>query len=405
MLARFVNRPCPADADTLAQVERTIATGVRGLRFAGGLKQRFEADTRRRRARFLSYVGIGGGLVYNCFVLSDWLLLRDAFGYVAMGRLCLITPMIIGLLLLNERLSRRWALEAVAATGTVVASLLPMLAMIYSDSPYRLHYQLGMLLLMVYCTMIQRLPLRFAAGAILCMLAIQLVTTHVAGFLDFVAWQANALLYLSTAVLLLMASYFLEHGERLSYLFALRGRLLQAQLTEMARTDPLTGLFNRRYQGEVIAALWEQALSEPTPVAVILLDIDHFKPYNDNYGHLKGDTCLKRLSAVIQQTAQEAGALAFRFGGEEILVLMAAADLSQVRGLGEALRAAVVAMDVPHQVLGTHARVTISLGVANGVAPFVSADALIGAADSALYLAKHAGRDCLRCAPPEAVGG
>ena len=274
-------------------------------------------------------------------------------------------------------MTARWALETVSAIGTVLASLMPLLVMIHSDSPYRLHYQLGMLLLMVYCTMIQQLPMRYAAAALGCMLMIQFVTTWLAGFMDVVMWQANALFYLSTAVLLLMASYFLERGSRLSYLFALRGRLLQKQLSEMARTDPLTRLFNRRYQGEVIASIWERAVDKPTNVSVILLDIDHFKAYNDNYGHMQGD----------------------------MLVLMVGADAAKARALAEALRAAVFELNMPHPVLGDQARVTISLGIANAVAPHTNANALVSSADTALYSAKNAGRNCLHCAGPEAVNG
>lgn len=405
MLSFIPESPSQEDPETLAAVERRVASGGWALRFDDELERRYEVDTQQQRLRFLTSVGIGGAVVYNLFLISDWLTLHDTFTYVALGRVCLITPMIIFLLLLSQRLTARWALETVSAIGTVLASLMPLLVMIHSDSPYRLHYQLGMLLLMVYCTMIQQLPMRYAAAALGCMLMIQFVTTWLAGFMDVVMWQANALFYLSTAVLLLMASYFLERGSRLSYLFALRGRLLQKQLSEMARTDPLTRLFNRRYQGEVIASIWERAVDKPTNVSVILLDIDHFKAYNDNYGHMQGDTCLKLLSQAIQQTAQEAGALAFRFGGEEMLVLMVGADAAKARALAEALRAAVFELNMPHPVLGDQARVTISLGIANAVAPHTNANALVSSADTALYSAKNAGRNCLHCAGPEAVNG
>ena len=403
MLNTLLDRPCAKDPQTLIEVEQTIASGVRALRFSDELERRYEAETLERRRRFITIVGIGGGLVYNLFLISDWLTLRDVFTYVAVGRLCLITPLFMVLLLLVQRLTQRWALETVAATGTVVASLMPLVVMIYSDSPYRLHYQLGMLLLMVYCTMIQQLPLRYAALAMSVMLVIQLVTTYIADFADLRIWQANALLFVATVALLLMASYFLERGSRMSYLFALRGRLLQVQLMEMARTDALTQLFNRRYQDEVLTSVWEHALHTPTNVAVILLDIDHFKVYNDSYGHPQGDTCLRLLSEAIQQTATHSGALTFRFGGEEILVLMINADVSKASTLAEKLRAAVAALNVPHPVLGEDARVTISLGLAVAAAPQVSAGALIGAADAALYAAKHAGRDCLRWTEPETI--
>lgn len=385
----------------MAMVEQAIAGGVGGLTFEPALERRYETDTQRQRLQFLTSTGICGAVIYNLFLISDWLALQDVFAYVAVGRLLLITPMIIAILLLAQRLTSRPALEAISATATVLSSLMPLVVMIYSDSPYRLHYQLGMLLLMVYCTMIQQLPFRFAAAAMASMLGIQLVTTHIAGFMDPVTWRANAFLYGSTVVLLLMASYFLERGSRLSYLYALRGRLLEVQLTDMARTDPLTQLFNRRHQGDVMAQLWQAAGIQATRVTAILIDIDHFKLYNDSYGHLQGDNCLKQVSATIKQLSAQANALPFRFGGEEILVLWVGVDGQEARQLGQDLCTAVADLALPHPALGAEARVTISVGIATGLAPFVTAHNLIGAADQALYAAKDAGRNCLRQAPFE----
>ncbi|MBD8624997.1 GGDEF domain-containing protein [Pseudomonas sp. CFBP 13727] len=386
---------------TMALVEEAIASGVGGLTFDRELERRYEADTQRQRLQFLTSTGICGAVIYNLFLISDWLALEDVFAYVAVGRLLLITPMIIAILLLAQRLTSRRALETVSALATVLSSLMPLVVMIYSDSPYRLHYQLGMLLLMVYCTMIQQLPFRFAVAAMASMLGIQLLTTHIAGFMDPVTWRANAFLYGSTVVLLLMASYFLERASRLSYLFALRGRLLEVQLTEMARTDPLTQLFNRRHQGDVTAQLWQAAGTEATCVTAILIDIDHFKLYNDSYGHLQGDSCLKQVSATIKELSRQSNAMPFRFGGEEMLVLLVGADSQQARQLGQDLCTAVADLGLAHPALGAGARVTISVGIAMGIAPYVTAHNLIGAADKALYAAKNAGRNCLRQAPFE----
>ncbi|MEE5046403.1 diguanylate cyclase [Pseudomonas alliivorans] len=398
MLTPALDRPTQEDSQTLVEVERTIASGVGTLRFSRELEQRYEADTQQQRRRFITAVGIGGGLIYNLYLLSDWLMLRDMFFYVAIGRLFVITPMFIALLLLIQRMTSRRALETTAAVGTVLSSLMPMVVMTYSESPHQLHYQLGMLLVMVYCTMIQQLPFRYATVATLSMLAIQLVTTYLADFADFLTWQANALLFVSTIALLLMASYFLERGARLSYLFALRGRLLHVQLMEVARTDALTRLFNRRYLDELVSSIWERSRETPTNVAFILLDIDHFKSYNDNYGHPQGDSCLKLMSQVIQQNAQQHGAVAFRYGGEEILILMVNTDVSQAKALAEIMKAALATLKLPHPAQGEGALVTISLGVAAAIAPMATADQLINAADVALYAAKHAGRNCIRSA-------
>ncbi|WPO97614.1 GGDEF domain-containing protein [Pseudomonas sp. HR96] len=405
MLVPALQPPGFNDPQLLAEVERTITSGVRSLRFSEELEARYEADTHKRRLHFITAVGIGGALIYNLFLISDWLVLNDMFTYVALGRLCLITPMFIVLLLLGPRLKSRRALETVATFGTVTCSVMPLVVMIYSDSPYRLQYQLGMLLIMVYGAMIQQLPFRFTLVALLSMLPIQLLTTYLAHYADIVNWQSNAVFYVSAVLLLLMASWFLERGTRLSYLYALRGRLLHEQLAAIARTDALTLLYNRRYQGEVLEAIWQHAARTRTQVAAILLDIDYFKVYNDSYGHPQGDTCLKELSRVIQRVARERGAMAFRFGGEEFLLLMTDIDARQATATGEALRGAVAALGIPHPVLGEGARVTISLGVAATLAPQASAEELISAADSALYAAKRAGRDCLRSAWPERVGG
>ena len=150
-----------------------------------------------------------------------------------------------------------------------------------------------------------------------------------------------------------------------------------------------------------MAQLWQAAGTQATRVTAILIDIDHFKLYNDSYGHLQGDNCLKQVSATIKQLSAQANALPFRFGGEEMLVLWVGVDGQQARQLGQDLCTAVADLALPHPALGAEARVTISVGIATGLAPFVTAHNLIGAADQALYAAKDAGRNCLRQAPFE----
>ncbi|TFZ33240.1 diguanylate cyclase, partial [Pseudomonas syringae] len=150
------------------------------------------------------------------------------------------------------------------------------------------------------CRMLQRLPLGLASVGTSCTPLSRLLPTYLADVAAFVIGQANAVLFVATVALLLLASYFLERASRMSYLFALRGRLLQVRLMEFARTDGLTRLFNRHYQDEGMTSVWEHARNTPANVARILLDIDHFNSYNDNYGHPHGDTCLRLLSHKIQ---------------------------------------------------------------------------------------------------------
>lgn len=391
------------DAQLLAEVERCIASGVLLLRFSPALEHVYQQATLASRRQFLTIAGAFGLFIYNIYIINDWISLPDVFVYVAVGRIAVFTPIALALLFWMRRVRTRRALETLAVISTVGSTLVPMVVMIYSDSPYRVNYQMGMLLIMVFTTVIQQVPVRYAAVSLISMLLIALTTTYVAQFSEFRVWQVNAVLFNSTAILLLMASYFLERASRLSYLFALRGRLLEVQLTAISRRDPLTQLFNRRYLGEVFASIHDTTTAAPRTVAVILLDIDHFKIYNDSYGHPQGDACLVKLSTAIEQTARLAGAQTFRYGGEELLVVMDDTDALRTRVLAEALRTAVVALAIPHPAMGKDRCVTISLGMAVGSVPAVSTETLVSSADSALYEAKHAGRDCVRAARPEAV--
>jgi diguanylate cyclase (GGDEF)-like protein len=137
---------------------------------------------------------------------------------------------------------------------------------------------------------------------------------------------------------------------------------------------------------------WQHGLDTGTTVGIILLDIDHFKRYNDHYGHLGGDACLRLVAAAPRETARESD-LACRYGGEEFAVILPGADAQQSGRIGERFRAAVAGLAKPH-ALNDPPYVTLSVGAASFVpTPEDHADALIKSADSALYQAKEAGRN------------
>ncbi len=116
--------------------------------------------------------------------------------------------------------------------------------------------------------------------------------------------------------------------------------------------------------------------------------------FNDTYGHLEGDGCLRRLAASVKAVVEgDANACAVRFGGEEFIVFLAGADTEAATRTAERIRTEIAKAAIPHPVLGEGMTVTASLGVATGMAPDVSRDKLVAAADDALYAAKRAGRD------------
>jgi diguanylate cyclase (GGDEF)-like protein len=162
---------------------------------------------------------------------------------------------------------------------------------------------------------------------------------------------------------------------------------------ELAKADALTGLANRRGFDERLEEEWNRAARRGEPLALLLIDVDLFKSYNDIYGHIGGDTCLRCIARVIADTLQRHSDVAARFGGEEFAVILPDTQLETALRVAESIRMAVVAMNLPHS--GNPEGVqTISIGVAAG-APGENASvvSLLIASDHALYRAKYLGRN------------
>ena len=164
-------------------------------------------------------------------------------------------------------------------------------------------------------------------------------------------------------------------------------------LERLAFVDALTGIANRRAFDEAFAREWATGARDGRTIGLLMIDVDYFKLYNDAYGHVAGDECLRRVAAAIAAGMVRAGDLAARYGGEEFVVLVPSTSVTGVLTIAENLCGAVGALEIAHggSSLG---RVTCSIGVATCV-PSSTADAavLLRAADDALYRAKHAGRN------------
>ncbi|HJU99628.1 MAG TPA: diguanylate cyclase [Burkholderiaceae bacterium] len=170
-----------------------------------------------------------------------------------------------------------------------------------------------------------------------------------------------------------------------------------AQLAALAVTDGLTGLANRRHFDEVLRNEWARARRAGQPLAVVMIDVDYFKRYNDCYGHQRGDDCLMRVAQALRGGARRAADLVARYGGEEFAIVLPNAGPAEAVEVGQALRAAVEQLAIAHEE-APGALVTISVGVACAEGHAVaSTDALLRLADAALYRAKHMGRNRVVC--------
>jgi diguanylate cyclase (GGDEF)-like protein len=237
------------------------------------------------------------------------------------------------------------------------------------------------------------LPFRFAivvSGMILTCHALAVVVSgHLSGPVAFVAITTLA----ASAYLTLTSNYYLERDGRRAYLHALRDRLRHAEVEVAARHDALTGLANRHYLSERLDSVWKRDDRAVSSVAVIMIDFDHFKLFNDHYGHAGGDICLKRIATCVNAELRSGEDLAVRYGGEELLVLLPGTEASEVMRIAERIRCLIEALGIAHEAVGANNVVTVSCGVAAAPPCTVSALELIAAADAALYAAKRNGRN------------
>jgi diguanylate cyclase (GGDEF)-like protein len=169
-------------------------------------------------------------------------------------------------------------------------------------------------------------------------------------------------------------------------------------LRRMARVDALTGLANRRYFDETLSSEWRRCTRSGKPLSLVLIDLDHFKLFNDHYGHQAGDSRLQQVSACLRAGFARSHDLVARYGGEEFVCVMPETSLEGAETKARALEKAVRALHIPHEKSAVAGGiVTISLGVAVAM-PTVGVDCgtLILCADRSLYMAKDAGRGQMR---------
>ena len=165
-------------------------------------------------------------------------------------------------------------------------------------------------------------------------------------------------------------------------------------MRELSLTDSLTGVANRRSFNDTMESEWRRCARDGVAMAVIMADIDHFKDYNDTYGHQAGDLCLQQVSAAMRRCAVRPPDLLARYGGEEFIVLLPQETRDGAEVVAQRILDEVRALHIPHARSSVGPYVTVSLGMAS-VMPTEGMDAstLIRAADALLYRAKHTGRD------------
>lgn len=363
------------------------------LRFPPALEAAFEAETGLARCRRLIIYGFVAILLYDAYLLSDLRLVPDIFQSAMLIRLGIVTPLFLAFILVlrfNPPPALRESLQA-GIIVVVTASILWLT--VASDSPTHIYRHVGVILVVLFANVMQRIRFWYATAASLISLAIYATVVIQMQELPLVARMTSIVLLANVVLFTLMANHALERDTRREFLFRLQDRLRRDELEKMANRDPLTGLGNRRRLDDALDKLWPEAEAHGESVALLMLDIDSFKAFNDRYGHLAGDTCLQRVSAVVTSELRGPQDIAARFGGEELVIVLAGMDLSEGVAVAERIRKAVAAVGIPHEASASGI-VTASIGVTAGVASHeLAPHTFLAAADVALYAAKRNGRN------------
>lgn len=381
------------------------------LRFEPEQEQRFIDSTRELRTVHFTASGVVALATFNLFLISDWLMAPDTFLLAACLRLLVFTPLSLLVLYVTwwhkgfvQRLPHQ-VLEGVVTANGVGAALCLTVVLLATDSPYAPMYRCGLLPILVYGTLVQRFRFRFAVVFAVCVVACHLISLWPAGGRPSPYPEIELpsfMLLVGVACYTLIMNFRMEKEERHRFQqkerqAVLRGELeaAQAQMAALSRQDALTGVPNRRHFDEVAQAQWRQHERSGDSLAVLLVDVDHFKAYNDHHGHPAGDQCLRLVAQALQTALQVEDADLARWGGEEFIVLLPHANAASTEALAARLCTVVRSLGLRHGDGGVGGVVTISVGAALAcpATDRKQLPAVAGQADAALYQAKRDGRD------------
>ncbi len=218
--------------------------------------------------------------------------------------------------------------------------------------------------------------------------------------------QNNEVYYFSAAIVIVLGVGLIFQGYRLSNMTADVVKAQQnaisayKQLEALSEVDSLTQLKNRGALDSFVEGAWVQAERDQLPICIVMIDVDYFKPYNDHYGHVAGDTCLVKIADIIQRDISEKTGFVGRFGGEEFIIVLLGKSLDEARKIALKANVGVYDENIPHVKSLAADRVTISAGISSLVPTDQNIDSwldLLDRADANLYIAKKKGRNKIVC--------
>ncbi len=394
----------PVRSDQAIRIDALLQARSLFWSFPDDLEDKFQQDHADARRRWLMASGVLVAIIVNWLLLPDFLMVPDVFELAVRLRLFMFTPItllavfLVATLRLRQSWVREWGMLVPAFFATGITAYLSWRSSDVLSGPYLV----SLIPIIVFAN--SAAHMRFWPALTLDVVIIGLYGAVWASKPDapLVIMLPATLTLLSSIVFTLYGCYTLERDARRNWLLRERETCLQSELAQanarldaMSRSDMLTQVANRRHFDEFLLHAWDRARVDGSEIALMMIDVDHFKAYNDRYGHPEGDACLRDVADTLKRRLRRPGDLIARFGGEEFIAILAGTSLEVSLGAAERVRKGVENLNRLHAGSATHAVVTVSIGVAclRPSAPHATPAQLIAAADEALYQAKARGRN------------
>lgn len=390
-----------AQEDELQLIRQTLLQPIWRLRLPRSLRQAFDDARRKPRQHHLVLMGLLGLIAYMVMTLDAAALLPDIatlFIHVREYSLVALMSALVALMAPMPTRAREWlfagAATALGVTTTYVLSL--------SHAPAAYSYAAALFLVPAFSAIGARQAAQVAALPAVGVVGSMALWLRGHGELERLIAVDSTTLVALASVLMLYGCHTLHQRAQQHFLLQRRDQIhhtilkeLSEELQRLALTDPLTGINNRRQFMLDLDASWEQAEQSRTPMALMIVDIDCFKRYNDHYGHARGDQCLRDVVDGLSCSTREGHGLLARLGGEEFAVILGGEAAHNAWDWAQRMCERIEALRLPHDASTVGPHVTVSIGVVT-VMPHLkplSPSELLSMADEALYDAKARGRN------------
>jgi diguanylate cyclase (GGDEF)-like protein len=372
-------------------IDATIEKEVERLRFAPETEAEFQkyfierslSRARWATAIYLALVAVVTAINMRGSMVSLSETLQQPIYLLRLGVACPALVLILAATVVPE-LQRYY--QWIAATAVVVTGMSVMFISGIPAAQGIPQFQMGDVLVVVYATLFLGLlfrPVLLVATAL--MISFIGINRYLGVASDHLIFAACVVF--ATTLMSVLSALRVERLLRMNFI---EYRLLN----DIAERDGLTGLYNRRMFDDLTNRLWLQAQRNQETLQIILVDIDHFKAYNDLYGHQAGDNCIRRVASIIARAAKRPFDFCARYGGEEFALVLYAPSGSDPTALPEQIRREIMALDIPHAHADAAPMLTVSIGSATAEPDTKrSLAGLIQTADEALYRAKQMGRN------------